>query len=49
MGLRRQGFEVTRLAGVAYDPLRGEWGLTDDLSANYLLMAKRGAEPTRPG
>jgi 2-polyprenyl-6-hydroxyphenyl methylase/3-demethylubiquinone-9 3-methyltransferase len=41
LGLRRNGFTSSRLAGLTYDPLRGTWSLVDDLSVNYMLTAIR--------
>ncbi|AMW35605.1 bifunctional 2-polyprenyl-6-hydroxyphenol methylase/3-demethylubiquinol 3-O-methyltransferase UbiG [Haematospirillum jordaniae] len=42
-GLRRGGMEVTDLRGMSYNPLSGDWSITDDLSVNYLLIAKHPA------
>jgi 2-polyprenyl-6-hydroxyphenyl methylase/3-demethylubiquinone-9 3-methyltransferase len=40
--LRRAGLEVETLAGVAYDPVAGEWRLAPkDLDVNYMLFACR--------
>lgn len=40
--LRRNGFQVGSLAGMLYNPLSGEWSLSErDLSINYLLWAIR--------
>jgi 2-polyprenyl-6-hydroxyphenyl methylase/3-demethylubiquinone-9 3-methyltransferase len=50
--LRRAGLVVEALAGVAYDPVAGEWRLAArDLDVNYMLFARRpGAASTpRPG
>jgi 2-polyprenyl-6-hydroxyphenyl methylase/3-demethylubiquinone-9 3-methyltransferase len=41
LGLRRAGLSATRLKGLRYRPLRAEWGLSDDLSVNYLVMAAK--------
>jgi 2-polyprenyl-6-hydroxyphenyl methylase/3-demethylubiquinone-9 3-methyltransferase len=41
LGLRRTGLRATRLRGVGYRPLSGDWALTDDLSVNYLVMATK--------
>jgi 2-polyprenyl-6-hydroxyphenyl methylase/3-demethylubiquinone-9 3-methyltransferase len=42
--LRRAGLRVEALAGVAYDPLAGTWGLAPgDLDVNYMLFASRPA------
>ncbi len=39
--VRAAGLKVMDRRGVAYDPLRGSWRLTGDLSVNYMLAAKR--------
>lgn len=39
LGLRRNGLATTRLAGVTYNVLSGNWSLSGDLSTNYLLTA----------
>jgi 2-polyprenyl-6-hydroxyphenyl methylase/3-demethylubiquinone-9 3-methyltransferase len=40
--LRRAGLQVKDLAGVAYDPLAGEWRLAPrDLDVNYMAFAVR--------
>jgi 2-polyprenyl-6-hydroxyphenyl methylase/3-demethylubiquinone-9 3-methyltransferase len=39
LGLRRAGLQATRLKGLRYRPLNGDWAQTDDLSVNYLVMA----------
>jgi 2-polyprenyl-6-hydroxyphenyl methylase/3-demethylubiquinone-9 3-methyltransferase len=41
LGLRRAGVAATRLAGLSYDWRSGDWGITDDLSVNYMLVAIR--------
>ena len=41
LGLRRNGFVATRLAGLVYDPWRGEWSLSPDLQVNYMVAAVR--------
>jgi 2-polyprenyl-3-methyl-5-hydroxy-6-metoxy-1,4-benzoquinol methylase len=41
LGLRRQGFAATRLAGLSYDWRRGGWAESDDLSVNYMIAAAR--------
>ncbi len=38
-GLRRGGLSTIDIAGVAYDPLRDRFRLTDDPAVNYLLFA----------
>ena len=39
LGLRRNGFAATRLAGMSYSVLSGTWSPTGDLSTNYMLTA----------
>ncbi len=39
--LARAGFHIQELKGMAYNPLLGEWRLSDDLGVNYLVFAKR--------
>jgi 2-polyprenyl-6-hydroxyphenyl methylase / 3-demethylubiquinone-9 3-methyltransferase len=41
LGLRRNGFQATQLAGVSYDLMRGGWELSRDLKVNYMVMAVR--------
>jgi 2-polyprenyl-6-hydroxyphenyl methylase/3-demethylubiquinone-9 3-methyltransferase len=41
LGLRRHGLVTTRLAGLGYDPRRGDWAESADLSVNYMLAATR--------
>ena len=41
LGLRRNGFVVTQLAGLIYDPQRAEWSLSRDLQVNYMVAAER--------
>ena len=41
LGLRRNGFVATQLAGLIYDPPRGEWSLSPDLRVNYMVAAVR--------
>jgi 2-polyprenyl-6-hydroxyphenyl methylase/3-demethylubiquinone-9 3-methyltransferase len=41
LGLRRNGFFATQIAGLVYDPRRGEWSLSQDLRVNYMLAAVR--------
>ncbi len=38
-GLRRAGATPIDARGMTYDPLRGTWSLTNDLSVNYLMAA----------
>jgi 2-polyprenyl-6-hydroxyphenyl methylase/3-demethylubiquinone-9 3-methyltransferase len=35
--LRRAGFVASTRKGLAYDPLRREWRLSDDMSVNYFM------------
>ena len=41
LGLRRAGLRPTRLKGLRYRPLSGDWVQTDDLSVNYMVMAAK--------
>ncbi len=41
LGLRRNRLHATEIAGVGYDPRRGEWVLSQDIEVNYLVMAVR--------
>ena len=41
LGLRRNGFVVTQLAGLNYEPRRGEWSVSADLQVNYMVAAAR--------
>jgi 2-polyprenyl-6-hydroxyphenyl methylase/3-demethylubiquinone-9 3-methyltransferase len=41
LGLRRQGFAATRLAGLSYEWRRGGWAESEDLSVNYMIAAAR--------
>jgi 2-polyprenyl-6-hydroxyphenyl methylase/3-demethylubiquinone-9 3-methyltransferase len=41
LGLRRNGFVATQLAGLIFDPLRAEWSLSPDLRVNYMVAAMR--------
>lgn len=38
-GLRRHGLAIRELKGMSYDLFRDEWGLSDDLSVNYMAYA----------
>ncbi len=40
--LRRQGLEVTELAGLTYNPLSGAWRLGTNLDVNYMAFAIKG-------
>jgi 2-polyprenyl-6-hydroxyphenyl methylase/3-demethylubiquinone-9 3-methyltransferase len=35
------GFAVNDLRGVAYNPLRDTWSLSDDTAVNYMLLASK--------
>ena len=39
--VRAAGLKVMERRGVAYDPFRRTWRLSDDLSVNYLFAAKK--------
>jgi 2-polyprenyl-6-hydroxyphenyl methylase/3-demethylubiquinone-9 3-methyltransferase len=39
--LRRAGFSIAEMTGVAYNPLADRWSLSRDLDVNYMLAAKR--------
>ena len=41
LGLRRNGFVATQIAGLVYDLRRGEWSLSSDLQCNYMVAAVR--------
>lgn len=41
LGLRRNGFVATQLAGLIYDLPRAEWSLSPDLRVNYMVAAVR--------
>ena len=41
LGLRRNGLQATRLAGIRYDLVRDEWSVSRDLAVNYMVMAVR--------
>jgi 2-polyprenyl-6-hydroxyphenyl methylase/3-demethylubiquinone-9 3-methyltransferase len=41
LGLSRNGFVATQLAGLVYDPGRAEWSLSPDLQVNYMVAAVR--------
>ena len=41
LGLRRNGLVATQLAGLVYDPRRGDWLLSPDLQVNYMVGAVR--------
>lgn len=39
--IRDGGLNVEAFAGLAYDPIKGEWSLSTDLAVNYLAFATR--------
>jgi 2-polyprenyl-6-hydroxyphenyl methylase / 3-demethylubiquinone-9 3-methyltransferase len=39
--VRAQGLAVADIAGMSFNPLRGEWRLGDDTAVNYLLYASK--------
>lgn len=39
--LRRNGFAVSDLSGLSFDPLAGEWRRSANVSVNYILSAER--------
>src|SRR5579883_3677900 len=41
LGLRRHRLHAVRLAGIAYNPLSGEWSISPDLGVNYIVMATK--------
>lgn len=41
LGLQRAGLKATQLKGLRYNPLGGAWTQTDDLSVNYMVMARK--------
>jgi len=41
-GLRRAGLRLAEIAGLSYQPLRGEWRVGRDLGVNYIALAERG-------
>ena len=41
LGLRRNGFVATQIAGLVYDLQRGQWLLSSDLQCNYMIAAVR--------
>ncbi len=51
LGLRRNGLEATRVAGISYDLRRSEWSISRDLAVNYLVTAtpRRGLQPSVRG
>nr|CAD1842228.1 unnamed protein product [Ananas comosus var. bracteatus] len=43
MILRRASFSVEEMAGFFYNPLTGEWSLSDDISVNYIAFGVKQA------
>jgi 2-polyprenyl-6-hydroxyphenyl methylase/3-demethylubiquinone-9 3-methyltransferase len=41
LALRRNHLRTIEIAGMSYDPLRGEWGLSRDVGVNYMVVAVR--------
>ena len=41
-GLRPHGGEIREFTGVAYNPITDKWGLSPDLSVNYMAFAVTG-------
>jgi 2-polyprenyl-6-hydroxyphenyl methylase/3-demethylubiquinone-9 3-methyltransferase len=41
LGLRRAGLSPTRLVGLSYRLTSGEWAVSDDLSVNYMVTARK--------
>jgi 2-polyprenyl-6-hydroxyphenyl methylase / 3-demethylubiquinone-9 3-methyltransferase len=41
LGLRRNGLQPTKLAGISYDFVSGEWSVSRDLEINYMVIAVR--------
>jgi 2-polyprenyl-6-hydroxyphenyl methylase/3-demethylubiquinone-9 3-methyltransferase len=39
--LENTGLAITRLQGVAFDPLRWDWQLSSDTDVNYMMVAVR--------
>ncbi|KAL6062549.1 Hexaprenyldihydroxybenzoate methyltransferase, mitochondrial [Balamuthia mandrillaris] len=42
--LRRHNFTLHEVTGMAYDPLIGQWSVSQDTSVNYLLWASKPSE-----
>jgi 2-polyprenyl-6-hydroxyphenyl methylase / 3-demethylubiquinone-9 3-methyltransferase len=41
LGLRRNGLHPSEIVGLSYQPVTGEWALSQDIEVNYLVMARR--------
>lgn len=48
-GLEKADFVPGDPRGMIFDPLRGEWRLSNDTDVNYLLAASRPDEPGTHG
>lgn len=46
--LKAAGMRPGEPIGVAYDPLRAEWTVSDDVDVNYMMMADRPPNAARP-
>ncbi|KVI05262.1 Ubiquinone biosynthesis O-methyltransferase [Cynara cardunculus var. scolymus] len=42
--LQRASISVEEMAGFAYDPLTGQWSLTDDISVNFIAFGIKNSE-----
>ncbi|CAN6286200.1 unnamed protein product [Urochloa humidicola] len=42
--LRKASISVEEMAGFAYNPLSGEWSLSDDISVNYIVFGVKKSE-----
>lgn len=42
--LERASISVQEMAGFVYNPLRGEWSLSDDLTVNYIAYGMKKVE-----
>jgi 2-polyprenyl-6-hydroxyphenyl methylase/3-demethylubiquinone-9 3-methyltransferase len=47
LAVRQAGLKVMERKGVSYDPLRRAWRLSDDLTVNYQLAAKKPGDPVQ--
>ncbi|CAM0912812.1 unnamed protein product [Alopecurus aequalis] len=50
LALQRASISVQEMAGFVYNPLTGEWSVSDDISINYIAygVKKSGTPPTMP-
>ncbi|XP_062228071.1 ubiquinone biosynthesis O-methyltransferase, mitochondrial-like [Phragmites australis] len=44
--LQKASISVQEMAGFVYNPLRGEWSLSDDISVNYIAFGIKKSETT---